>query len=56
MTDKKQITPEIIEKIEDYLEERKRPGDRRDTNNAVETIPPDDRRSGKDRRDLAGYS
>ena len=49
---KKNIKPEVVKAIEDALEERKTPSDRRqgEDPNHPHADPAKDRRSGKDRR------
>ena len=50
MSSKIKITPDTVEKIEDFLEERKTKSDRRRTRSSK---PEKDRRSGGDRRNKA---
>lgn len=56
MSSKIKITPDTVEKIEDFLEERKMKTDRRGSKRKAEesaSTPEKDRRSGSDRRDRA---
>jgi hypothetical protein len=47
----KVITPEIVDKIEDFLEERKTKRDRRSQEEKDKAALEKERRTGKDRRD-----
>jgi hypothetical protein len=48
----KKITPQVVEKIEGALEERKPKSDRRGTAAPAQPFAGSDRRTGADRRDL----